>query len=231
MARYSCFAVLPWLRKCFGRPDQKSEAESQPTVPHQPPVQPHGYQLYPPPPPQAILDDRANYVAKLKSRKYWPPKYCPQDSPLFCLYRLYEFLAVDDVTGYRNTLEYFCKHHTWAVRDIPDPDDGDPARYAFLACIPALMVSAFNERIKLGLVRNVPAIVSPEQAEAYRTAPEESKSYEEEPELVKHVPSLKRTLFVPSHDGVIMEGFDDPRASEFFKPRNILICGPHIHFT
>ncbi|KAL8705185.1 MAG: hypothetical protein Q9201_001685 [Fulgogasparrea decipioides] len=106
---------------------------------------------------------------ELRNRKYWPPKDAPSDTPLYALYRLYEFLVVDDVTGYRNMLEYFCKQHTWAVCDIPDPKDGDPSR-------------AFNERVKLGLVRNIPAIMSPEQAEEYRTAPESSKTYEKGPQ-------------------------------------------------
>ncbi|KAL9002476.1 MAG: hypothetical protein Q9188_004594 [Gyalolechia gomerana] len=195
-----------------------------------PEPQPHGYQLYPPPPPQAILASRSEYYQKLRYRKYWPPENTP-DTPLLCLYRLYEFLVVDDVTGYRNTIEYFCKQRTWAVCDIPDPQDPDPCRYAFLACLPALLKAAFNERIKLGLVRDVPAIMSPEQAEAYRTAPESSKTYEEVPEWTKNVKPLEETLFMMSHDGVVMKDFNDPRASNYFKPKNILIWGPHIHFT
>lgn len=199
---------------------------------HGPPKShPHGYQLYPPPAPQEILEHRSEYVMKLRHRKYWPPKGAPADTPLYALYRLYEFLVADDVTGYRNTIEYFCKQRTWAVYDIPDPKDEDPSRYAFLACVPSLLVSAFNERIKLGLVRDIPANMSPEQAEEYRTAPESSKTYEREPEWTKAVPPLEETLFMPSHDGVIMEGSNDPRVSKFFLAKNILIWGPHIHFT
>ncbi|KAL8651642.1 MAG: hypothetical protein Q9210_003144 [Variospora velana] len=177
----------------------------------------------------AVFLSRRN-LEELRRRRYMPPEH-HSDTPLFCLYRLYEFLVVDDVTGYRNTIEYFCKQRTWAVRDIPDPEDHDPSRYAFLACLPALLKSAFNERIKLGLVRDAPAIMSPEQAEAYRTAPESSKTYEEEPSWTKRVEPLGQTLFMPSHDGEFMQGFDDPRASRFFKHMNILIWGPHIHFT
>ncbi|KAL8766986.1 MAG: hypothetical protein Q9209_006398 [Squamulea sp. 1 TL-2023] len=73
-----------------------------------PVAQPHGYPKNPPPPPQEILANRAEYDENLRYRKYWPPEGC-SDTPLVCLYRLYEFLVVDDVTGYRNTIEYFCK--------------------------------------------------------------------------------------------------------------------------
>lgn len=190
-----------------------------------------GYQLHPPPPQQDIIRHLSKHVEALRRRKYWPPKGISADSRLYCLYRLYEFFMEDDVTGYRNTLEYFCNQRTWAVRDIPDLTDNDPSRYAFLACIPALLVSAFNERIKLGLVRDIPAIMSPEQAEEFRTAPESSKTYEEVLEWVKNVPPLKDTLFIPSYDGVVIEGFDDSRASNYFKPMNILIWGPHIRLT
>ena len=174
---------------------------------------------------------RSEYVKKLRTRKYWPPKGVEADTPLYALYRLYEFLVVDDVTGYRNTTEYFCKQRTWAVHDIPNPNDSDPTRYAFLACIPGLLVSAFNARIKMGLVRDIPAIMSPEQAEEYRTAPESSKTYEKEPEWVKKVPPLQETLFMESHDGVFMKEFDDDRASNYFEHMHILIWGPHTHFT
>ena len=216
--------LLSWCSK--RKPKSSSDIENA----DWPEPRPHGYQLYPPPPPQNILATRVEYVHRLRYRKYWPPENTP-DTPLFCLYRLYELLVIDDVIGYRNTLEYFCKQRTWAVREIPDPQDDDPARYAFLACLPALLKAAFNERIKLGLVRDIPAIMSPEQAEAYRTAPESSKTYEEEPEWVKNVKPLEETLYMVSHDGVVMEGFDDPRASDYFKRMNVLIWGPHIHFT
>ncbi len=145
---------------CFTR-HKKSEYEDGQAAKIPDPTQPrpHGFQLYPPPAPQEILEYRSEYLTKLQHRKYWPPKSAPNDTPLYALYRLYEFLVVDDVTGYRNTPEYFCKQRTWAVCDVPDPKDQDPSRYAFLACIPSLLVSAFDQA---GLVRDIPAIMSPE---------------------------------------------------------------------
>lgn len=189
------------------------------------------YPTFPPPPPQAIVKRRSEYIANLRARKYLVPEGILADTPLYALYRLYEFFVVDHVTGYRNQLEYFWKQRRWAVRDIPDPKDENPARYAFLACIPALLVRSFNERIKLGLARDTPAIISPEEAEELRTRPESSKNYEELPEWTRNVPPLPETLVMPSHDDVVMQGFDDPRASSWFKSKNILIWGPHIHFT
>ena len=127
---------------------------------------------------------------------------------------------IDDVTGYRNTIEYFCKQRIWAIWDIPDPKDNDPARYAFLACLPALLKAAFNARIKMGLVRECPAIISPEEAEAYRNMPEDEKIYEEEPDRVRNVKPLEHTLYMVSHDGAVMSGSDDPRVSDYFKRIN-----------
>lgn len=189
------------------------------------------YPTFPPPPPRDILERRSEYTAILRGRKYLVPEGVLADRPLYALYRLYEFFVLDNVTGYRNQLEYFWKQRSWAVRDIPDPKEEDPARYAFLACIPALLVRSFNERIKLGLARDTPAIISPEEAEELRTRPESSKKYEEVPEWTENVAALPETLVMPSHDSIVMEGFDDPRASSWFKPKNILIWGPHIHFT
>lgn len=189
------------------------------------------YPIFPPSSPQEILNHRSEHLSNIRARKYWVPEGVSVDTPLYALYRLYEFFVVDHVTGYRNQLEYFWKQRGWAVKDIPDPKDEDPARYAFLACIPALLVRSFNERIKLGLARDTPAIISPEEAEELRTRPESSKKHEELPGWTKNVPALPETLVMPSHDDVLMEGFDDPRASQWFKPKNIFIWGPHIHFT
>lgn len=189
------------------------------------------FPVFPPPPPLEILNHQSQYVILLRTRLYLLPKDVSKDTPLYALYRLYEYLVVDHVTGYRNQIEYFWKHRDWAVRDIPDPKDQDPSRYAFLACIPALLVSAFNERIKLGLPRDAPSIMSPEQAEAYRTRPESVKAYEEVPQWTQNVQCLPETLVMRSHDNFVMGGFNDPRASDYFKPMNILIWGPHIHFT
>ena len=164
------------------RPDAKDEDYQHSEA------DPYEYPIFPPPPPQEIISYKSEYMASIRARKYRVPKGVTADTPLYALYRLYEFLVVDHVTGYRNQLEFFWKRRSWAVRDIPDPKDEDPARYTFLACVPALIVSSFNERIKLGLARDTPAIISPEEAEELRTTPESSKRYEELPEWTKRCP-------------------------------------------
>lgn len=191
----------------------------------------HESPVFPPPPPEEIITHRSDYITKLRMRKYRIPETAPADTPLFTLYRLYEFLIVDHVTGYRNQLEYFWRQSDWPVGDIEDPKDDNPTRYAFLACLPALLVRSFNEKIGQGLPRNAPAIISPEQAEEFRTRPESSKVYEKVPEWTHHVPPLPKILVLPSHDDIILEGLDDARAAREFKKMNILIWGPHIHFT
>ncbi len=167
----------------------------------------------------------------MHARKTLVPKGAKADTPLYTLYRLYEYFVIDSVTDYRNTLEYFWNHHGWAVSSIPDPQDDDPSRYAFLACTTASMVESFNAKIKMGQARDAPAIMSPEEAEYYRTRPESTKIYEEVPEWAKRVPPLRDPLIMRSFDDIILDGFDDPRACEQFKPMNILMWGPHIHFT
>ena len=211
--------ILPWLLSCCFQRTPKSSPKDDDEEDPWPEPRPHGYQLYPPPPPQTILSIRSDYISQLRLRKYWPLENTP-DTPLFCLYRLYEFVVIDDVTGYRNTIEYLCKQRIWAIWDIPDPKDNDPARYAFLACLPALLKAAFNARIKMGLVRECPAIISPEEAEAYRNMPEDEKIYEEEPDRVRNVKPLEHTLYMVSHDGAVMSGSDDPRVSDYFKRIN-----------
>lgn len=221
-------SIRTFIHRCSRRPGR---VEAKGEEHRQAESNSYEYPIFPPSPPQEILNGRSEYIVAMRARKYRVPEGVSADTPLYSLYRLYEFFVVDHVTGYRSQLEFFWKQRSWAVRDIPDPKDEDPARYAFLACIPALLVRSFNERIKLGLARETPAIISPEEAEELRTRPESSKNYEEVPEWTKNVPALPETLFMPSHDNIVMEGFDDPRASDWFKPKNILIWGPHIHFT
>ncbi|CAF9939028.1 MAG: hypothetical protein ALECFALPRED_007958 [Alectoria fallacina] len=75
---------------------------------HQP-IEPHSYEypIFPPPPPQEILTRRSQYIAKIRARKYLVPEGELIDTPLYALYRLYDYLVEDHVMGYRNQLEYF----------------------------------------------------------------------------------------------------------------------------
>lgn len=189
------------------------------------------FPTFPPPPPSEILAHQQQYLIKLRRRQYLAPEGIFEDKPLYALYRLYESLVVDHVTGYRNKIEYFWHEHSWLVCEIPDPRDSDPARYAFLAGVTHLLVKAFNNNIKLGLPRDAPAIMSPEQAEEYKARPESSKTYETTPDWAGTVPALAEPLYMRSFDGIVLNGKNDERAEPYFKSKNILFWSPHVLFT
>lgn len=155
------------------------------------------------------------------------------DTPLDALHRLYEHLVLDQHIQLRNEIEFFWYHTDWAVRDIPDPKDDDPERYACLACIPKLLCLAFNKRIELGLPRNAPPIFTRDQLEEWRA---QERKYEEEPEWVASVLRLSEVLAIPHWDNkkrdfVPLEGFEDSRASQECATKNVLIWQPHVHFA
>ena len=56
--------------------------------------------------------------------------------------------------GYECT--YFFHHcePRWLLSRIPDPEDEDPVRYAFLASMAEARADAFNWRLELGMRRN-----------------------------------------------------------------------------
>lgn len=186
---------------------------------------------FPPAPPAKILASVDAYDQRLRLRRYRIPLDATADTPLFALYRIYEYFLVDFVTGYRNQLEYFWRQTKWPISSIPDPTDDDPARYAFLAGTAKLLVRSYNEKIRMGFARDMPAIMSDEQIEYYQNRPEKDRTYEEVPQWAESVPPLSEPLAVKTHDGVVLDGFDDPRACKEFKALNILIWTPQIHFT
>lgn len=152
------------------------------------------------------------------------------DTPLNCIYRIYEYMMFEYVTGYRNEIEYFWNHPEWPVCDVPDPKDPDPARYAFVSRVPVMLAAAFNNLIQMGLPRDAPRIIKPELAEQYRQRPESEKKYETVPDWVKQVPALKKTLVIPDWDGSALSSFEDKEASRRFREKNILSRDFHIMF-
>ncbi|KAJ2895787.1 hypothetical protein MKZ38_006180 [Zalerion maritima] len=139
-----------------------------------------------------------------------------RDAPMAALYRIYEHIILDQHIEIRNELEMFWYHSTWAVRDIPDPKDPDPERYACLACVPKLLCLAFNKRIGLGLPRDAPPIWTADMMDEWKAT---GPTFEEEPAWVDEVPPLKETLAIPHWDNdkrdfVGLDGFDDTRASD-----------------
>ncbi|KAK8055753.1 hypothetical protein PG993_000980 [Apiospora rasikravindrae] len=189
------------------------------------------YPVFPPPPPRMILEDPAHYLSVISARKFAAPRGVLKDSPLFALYRLYESIVLDRVLDYRNCLEAFWRKRDWPVSEIAAPADDDPERYAFLAGCTYLMARSFNQRVKLGLSRNMPALIIPEEAEAARNVPEHLRQWEEVPQWAKDVPPLSQTYVLPTHDGEVLESKQDTRADPDFLAKNILLWTPHIFFT
>lgn len=91
-----------------------------------------------------------------------------EDTSLFALYRLYELIVLDKVLSYRNALEAFWRTRNWPIQEIEDPKDDDPERYAVLAGCTYLLMRSFNQRVKLGLRRDMPSLITPEEAEMLR---------------------------------------------------------------
>ncbi|KAF5017584.1 hypothetical protein F66182_10474 [Fusarium sp. NRRL 66182] len=186
---------------------------------------------WPPPNPREILSQRDAYRDRMRHRKYRAPKGVFQDSSLYALYRIYEWIMAGHTINMRNELELFWWHQG-SVSTIPDPgEQGDPERYAVLSCIPALLVESFNERQRLGMRREEPhSILSIEEQLHWASTP---VVLETEPPWTKDVAPLDTVLNIP-HDesyGPQLTSLDDPKASVAFKKKNILMMEPHIHFV
>ncbi|KAK4040763.1 hypothetical protein C8A01DRAFT_35234 [Parachaetomium inaequale] len=193
--------------------------------------QPDHYPTFPPLPPRTLLQDPTAHFDKIAARKFGAPRGEFEDRPLYALYRLYEFVVLDSVRDYRNCLEAFWRRRDWPVGAIPDPQDPDPERYAFLAGCTYLMVRAFNARVRLGLDRNMPPLLIPEEAEELRNRPDHLRTYEEVPEWAGRVAPLGELLVVPTDEGEVLAGREDKRADPDFLEKGILLWTPHIFFT
>lgn len=192
---------------------------------------PEDYPTFPPPPPQVILQTLTEYWAKVSARKFGAPQGIFEDSSLYALYRLYEYIVLDKRFAYRNALEAFWRQHRWTIQDIPDPKDSDPTRYAFLAGCTYLLAKSFNQRVKLGLRRGMTSLITPEEAEELRNVPDHLRRYESVPEWAMKVLALAATLMIPTDEGVVLQSHDDERADPDFLAKNILLWTPHIYFT
>lgn len=191
--------------------------------------------IIPPSPHDLVHVRRKEYQELLSTRADVHYGGTSNDTPLKCLYRLYEYILLDLNIPMRNEIEYFWNRHMWAVCDIEDPRDSDPARYAVLSCIPHLLVIAFNNNIEMGLPRDAPSIMTDDQIEEVQRRP---KKLEAVPEWTKSVAPLPTLLKIPHLKGGLGSGSEleelddmqDERASEPFKAKNILIWEPHILF-
>lgn len=138
---------------------------------------------------------------------------------------MYEYLVTDFNAGLRTEIEFFFNHPDWAVSEIPDPADMDPARYAILAVLPQFLVIAFNRLIRRGLPRDAPAISTGEEMEELTSRP---RVLEEVPTWTAQVPKLQETLVIPDTKG---HRPNDEQASSQFLEKNILVFQPHILFV
>jgi len=138
---------------------------------------------------------------------------------------MYEYIVVGNNTGLRTEIEFFFNHPDWAVSAIPDPEDGDPERYAILAVLPNFMVAAYNRLIQKGLPRGSPAILLDDELDALRSKP---VVLEEIPPWATRVPKLENKLVIPEPDG--SEPEEDVLSSEFLR-MNIVVAQPHVMFV
>jgi hypothetical protein len=208
--------------------DSRAEEETEEDVyiPH-----PDDYPTFPPLSPRILLRDPAHHIDRLANRKFGAPKGECEGKPLYALYRFYEFVVLDSVQNYRSCLAAFWRRKDWPVHEFPDPRDPDPERYAFLAGCTYLMVRAFNARVKLGLDRNMPSILTNDQVEELRNRPDHLRNYEKVPEWAEKLPPLEELLVVPTREGEVLYGREDERADPDFLAKGILLWTPHVHFT
>jgi hypothetical protein len=85
---------------------------------------------------------------------------------------------------------YFWRHSDWPIKDIPDPQDPDPVRYAVLASLVEELVDAFNFKIERGLRRGVEIYDSDHTA----LAQEENKPLEVCPAWAMQAPGLPQEV-------------------------------------
>lgn len=84
--------------------------------------------------------------------------------------------------------DYFWRRAHWRIKDVPDPKDPNPLRYAILASLLETMVEAYNWKIKRGLRRGV-GVTGKEQDEAFRQDP--NQPYDEAPSWASLVPPVE----------------------------------------
>jgi hypothetical protein len=86
---------------------------------------------------------------------------------------------------------YFWNRADWPVKDIPDPQDPNPLRYAILASIVEVMANQFNRKISLGLRRGSRGVNFQQDRERRL---EVNKPFEEVPPWASSVPPVEEWI-------------------------------------
>ncbi|KAG9103559.1 hypothetical protein FRC06_009929 [Ceratobasidium sp. 370] len=132
-----------------------------------------------------------------------------RDTSIRSLYRLCVSTCAQEHGEIMLESAYFWRHGDWPIRDIPDPQDPDPVRYALLASLVEELVDAFNFKIELGLRRGVEL----HEIDYRALAQEANKPLESCPAWALRVPALEQQV------NFGREGDDSMPA---FRKRNII---------
>jgi len=132
-----------------------------------------------------------------------------RDTPLRSLYRLCVSTCAQEHGEIMLESAYFWRHGNWPTRDIPDPKDPDPVRYAMLASLVEELVEAFNYKIGLGLRRGVELY----DTDYHALAEEENKPLEVCPAWTATVGPL---------DNTVVFGNEGDYGMPAFRKRNII---------
>ncbi|KAF9462696.1 hypothetical protein BDZ94DRAFT_1165224, partial [Collybia nuda] len=113
-------------------------------------------------PVSALLEDRDISLRRKRLEVSYTefrfvPLFCMRDTPLHAFYRLYKSTCTlfhSEIMGEGMDILYHQPH--LCIKDIPDPRDPNPLRYAILASITETVVEAFNFNIKLVYIVELP---------------------------------------------------------------------------
>lgn len=123
------------------------------------------------------------------------PLFQLRDTPLRSVYRLHDALCADAQNYVMLEADYFWRRADWRIKDIPDPKDPNPLRYAMLAAIVESMAECYNYKISLGLRRGA-GVLSRAQDRANIMDP--NKPFEDPPSWASDVPAVEEwTSFLP----------------------------------
>ncbi|KAH6612922.1 hypothetical protein B0J18DRAFT_470273 [Chaetomium sp. MPI-SDFR-AT-0129] len=179
-----------------------------------------------PPPPLSPTAPTVSWLLAHRNERITQSALTKGQTPLASLYRMYEYLTIGHIKALRSEIERFFNHPSWAVSAIPDPADPDPQRYAILAGIPSLLVTAFNRLIERGLPRGSPSIITGvEMEEELRRRP---VVLETEPAWVGRVPALREVLVLPGPGGEVAEG--EERYGRLLR-LGVVVGTPHVLFV